>query len=169
MTGSRRPLVDEESQSTASNGNRPISRDSFEDAPQVIEAAPSEASGEEPYIPNNIESVIGLLPASLPPPPPPPPFVRPPLERYSTANDHFGDELDWSPRYMPSSASQPRRLPSPPSWGSGHVRGISMNEDYTGRDPQGTESAGNSPISPTSPPPPPLPLPIPTTGPGLAV
>ncbi|PWW73470.1 kinase-like protein [Tuber magnatum] len=162
MTGSRRPLVDEAARSDSSNGSRrPISRDSFEDAPQVIEAAPSEASGEEPYIPNNIESVIGLLPASLPPPPPPQPFVRPPLERFSTANDHFGDESGW-PSYAP--APQPRRLPSSPSWRSGNVR-----EDYMGRDPQGAESSGNSPISPTSPPPPPLPLPIPTTGPGLAV
>ncbi|CAZ79840.1 unnamed protein product [Tuber melanosporum] len=164
MTGSRRPIVDEDTQSNASNSNRPISRDSFEDAPQVIEAAPSEASGEESYVPNNIESVIGLSPASLPPPPPPPPFVRPPLERYSTANDYFGDELGW-PSYMP--APQPRRLPSPPSWGSGGARGMPTNEDYVGRDPQGVESPGNSPTSPTSPPP--LSLPIPTTGPGLAV
>ncbi|RPA92953.1 kinase-like protein [Choiromyces venosus 120613-1] len=166
MTGSRRPLVDEETQSNASNNNRPISRDSFEDAPQVIEAAPSEASGDEPYIPHNIESVIGLLPSSIPPPPPPPPFVRPPLERYSTANDRFGDELDWS-RYMP--APQPRRPPSPPSWGNGSAMGISVNEDYASRDPQRPESPGSSPTSPTSAPPPPLSLPIPTTGPGLAV
>ncbi|CUS14802.1 unnamed protein product [Tuber aestivum] len=166
MTGSRRPLVGEEARSDASSSNRPISRDSFEDAPQVIEAAPSEASGEEPYIPNNIGSVVPLLPASLPPPPPPQPFVGPPSGSCATASDHFGDGSD-RPRYTP--APQPRRLPGSPSWGSGNARGMPMNEDYMSRDPQGAESPGNSPISLTSPPPPPLPLPIPTTGPGLAV
>lgn len=76
--------------------------------------APSETSGDEQPMPSIIESVIGIPPVL----PPPAAFERPTLERFSTANDSFGDDSGWAV-YMPSLTN-------------GHAKGPAANASQTG-------------------------------------